>query len=123
MHPSISCISNHLFYQGLIADGVTAEDRASPVPPFSQHPVLFINSLHPEREGEENGSNGKKTYTNPHEAYIIKVYLACFPREELKNVGIITPYFDQLKLLQREFATEVKDFGLTIKTCDGYQGG
>jgi superfamily I DNA and/or RNA helicase len=37
-------------------------------------------------------------------------------------VGIITPYVDQLKLLQREFAAE-REAGLTIRTCDGFQGG
>jgi hypothetical protein len=38
-------------------------------------------------------------------------------------VGIITPYVDQLKLLQREFSAEAKELGLTIRTCDGFQGG
>jgi superfamily I DNA and/or RNA helicase len=69
----------------------------------------------------ENGN--KKNYVNYHEVYIVKEYLKHFPYEELKNVGIITPYGQQLKIFQKEFAAEIKDFGLTVKTCDGFQGG
>lgn len=124
MHPTISRISNALFYQGLIQDGVTSEQRASSLPPFSDRPVLFINSIHPEKEGqEETGLGIKKTYCNPYEVYIIKVYLAHFPKEELSKVGIITPYVDQLKLIQRQFPIEIRDYGLTVRTCDGFQGG
>lgn len=106
MHPSISRISNTLFYQGMIADAVTHEQRVSPISPFSSYPVIFINSPHLEREGlEEMGTGSKKTYCNPHEVYIIRAYLSHFPREEIAKVGIITPYVDQLKLLQREFSS------------------
>lgn len=49
MHPAISCISNTLFYQGMIQDGVAPEERQAPFPPFADRPVLFINCPYPER--------------------------------------------------------------------------
>lgn len=46
-----------------------------------------------------------------------------FKKEDLCSVGIITPYGAQLKYLCRVFQSEIINYGLTIKTCDGYQGG
>lgn len=123
MHPAIARLPNALFYQGAIRDGVSPEDRTAALQPFAHHPLLFINCPHAEQEGaEETGAGSKRTYCNPYEALIIRAYLAHFPREELGRVGIITPYVDQLRLLQREFAGEARE-GLTVRTCDGFQGG
>jgi regulator of nonsense transcripts 1 len=67
MHPHIAKLSNTLFYNGQIQDGVTIEERTSPIPPFTTYPVIFINCAHPERESlEETGLGNKKTYCNPH---------------------------------------------------------
>ena len=47
MHPAISRISNTLFYNREIEDGVTPEDRATQVQPFAAYPVMFVNCSHP----------------------------------------------------------------------------
>jgi hypothetical protein len=47
------------------------------VEPFKTHPALFINSPYFEKEEVVNYHQGsKKTYTNPHEVYIIRAYLS-----------------------------------------------
>jgi superfamily I DNA and/or RNA helicase len=47
MHPAISRISNTLFYDTLIEDGVTAPERATKLQPFATFPVMFVNCSHP----------------------------------------------------------------------------
>lgn len=52
--------------------------------------------------------------------------LFTIPYDEWKNVGIITFYDMQCKLLIGNLEKMVPNFaqyGLTVKTIDGYQGG
>lgn len=45
-----------------------------------------------------------------------------FPNEEYCNVGIISPYDQQVRMITAALGWDAYHWGLTVSTCDGYQG-
>ena len=65
---------------------------------------------------------GKKNYLNLADIFIIQYFIKQMSNEELPQTGIITPYASQANKIKEILACEVEQ-GLTVRTCDGYQGG
>jgi senataxin len=140
-HPSISSFPSRRFYDGRLQDGANVKSPNYSIPYLStpddldQPLTLFDVSL-----GEE--AKGGRSYNNPLEARVaLNLYLKLrslemfpFPADNKSGVkfedsskvgiGIITPYRDQLILLQKLFREHnlLGDPLLQLNTVDGYQG-
>lgn len=115
MHPQIANFTNKYFYNNKIKNGVSAESRKSDVKLFSQSPIMIIG--HNQME-----SRYENSYFSEHEAFLIGLVMSQFPESELKNVGVITPFRPQLRILEESLG-HLTAKGLEVKVLDGYQGG
>lgn len=114
MHPSISAFPKEFFYNGLLVDGITVNDRRD----ISQniwpnnHPVVFLHH----KDGEGRGIG--KSFVNPSEAFIVK---ECIEKlvslgVQLDRIEILTPYLGQ----KQYFLTMNMDY--RVHTIDEFQG-
>ena len=105
MHPRISEFPRNKFYQGLLKDGITAEDRTID---SIKNPVQFWDTQGRAKEErvrirmrEDNGY----TYTNSKEIdYIIEVLVELIINKKItkSDIGIITPYRGQRDLISKK---------------------
>lgn len=103
MHPAISEFPRRKFYDGLLKDGITAEDRAKTGIPAN--PVLFWDtrgkspeSMVRARFREDNGL----TYANKREVNYVENVLTNLIYEkgvQRSEIGVITPYRGQRDLI------------------------
>jgi len=132
MHPKISQFSSTHFYDGKIEDGVTSSDKLIPKGfnwPQDDIPVAFVSV---ENSMEEKSSiPGTKTKHNMEEAKIIYSIINQIVEKgdiSVADIGVISPYSGQVKLLTDIFNQNngIKKGGkyhrLNINTVDGYQG-
>jgi len=132
MNKEIMYFSNKYFYDGkLIADeSVENHDLSdlttSNIPDdYILNPdniVLFLNTSFSKRKNEEQKS-GSKSRMNYYEAEVIHKILEKLEdvNINLESVGIISPYFDQIELIQDTIKDEFKA-SPEISTVDGFQG-
>ncbi len=130
MHEKIMGFSNREFYEGkLIADasvkehtiadlGLGEPERYRDI--LDETPIVFVDTEG--TEAAERLPDRSTSYENPKEAEIVKALI-----EELENmgakpeqIGIITPYAAQVKLLKKLIDTEERVY--EIKSVDGFQG-
>eukprot|EP01103_Thecamoeba_quadrilineata_P015130 TRINITY_DN4689_c0_g1_i1.p1 TRINITY_DN4689_c0_g1~~TRINITY_DN4689_c0_g1_i1.p1 ORF type:complete len:842 (-),score=197.24 TRINITY_DN4689_c0_g1_i1:65-2590(-) len=124
MHPSLSYFPNTAFYYGKVTDGIAAASRPTPNGfPFPNpiHPVAFRACF----GLEETTADGSKI--NKHDAAIVarivRDLLCANGAIRGSELGVISPYSGQVRLLQKEFdllggiASDVD-----INSVDGYQG-
>lgn len=96
MHPSLSEFASNMFYEGLLQNGVTSEDRTrvnSSFPwPVPDRPMMFWANY----GKEEIGANGS-SYLNRVEAMNVDKIIARLFNDGVKpeQIGIITPYEGQ----------------------------
>lgn len=110
MHPKISEFPRNRFYDGLLKDGITDNDRA--LEQIPQDPVYFWDTCGKAREQsvrnrlrEDHGY----TYINrPEIDYVAQVLKTLIYDKNIKkaNIGVITPYSGQRDLIS---STLVKD--------------
>lgn len=67
--------------------------------------------------------SGKKNYWNEAEIFVILEVLKLFKAQDYCRIGIISPYEMQIQRIAQALGNEAFEYGLTIRTCDGYQGG
>ncbi|CAB4015111.1 ZGRF1 isoform X2 [Paramuricea clavata] len=122
-HPVISSLSNRLFYNDRLLDGVNAEER-EPLVDFV--PTLcFYNVSNGREECSQDGS-----YFNSAEAKFVVVLIKSLLESEVepKQIGVITQYKSQLTTitssLSADGGTSHKEWaGIQISTVDAFQGG
>eukprot|EP01066_Platyproteum_vivax_P002704 Platyproteum_vivax@DN13347_c0_g1_i1.p1 len=124
MHSSIAEFPNHHFYNGLLKNGITDQERPPvPISVFNyipnDHRVVLVNSTSAESIVGTSKSNLQQADQ-----------VVCLLREALEvlpasQIGVLTPYLAQKrnlrKLIQRKFDPVAID-GLRIDTVDGFQG-
>ena len=134
MHPSISAFPRHVFYSGALKDATSV---GPPNPDYVElfhaqfPPFLFLDVL-PEGSGGGGGGGATastSTRSNPREAAVLlQCYLemkaiASMGQKLLPGrVGVLTPYREQLKVLERAFDRAGVLHEVELHTVDGYQG-
>ncbi|XP_028404167.1 protein ZGRF1-like [Dendronephthya gigantea] len=122
-HPLISSISNRLFYNDQLLDGVNAEER-KPLVDFI--PTLcFYDVANGKEECSQDGS-----YFNTSEAKFVVTLIKSLLESEIepKQIGVISQYKSQLTAINNSLsadgATSQKELaGIQISTVDAFQGG
>ncbi len=131
MHEKIMQFSNQHFYANkLIAhesvkNHTLADLRVKPSPTYPdildpEQPLVFVDTG--EEETEERQNQRSKSYYNQTEATLCINYTKALLEMGLlpENIGIITPYTAQIKLIKK--ALEAEDIHIEVKTVDGFQG-
>jgi len=125
MNPAISAFPRAVFYAGRLLDGIGAEDRPPPKGfswPNVDMPLCFLPTCGSERrEGD--------SLCNDSEADRVIAVVQDFLRGGLEpaQVGIVTPYAAQVRLLRNRLArvglpTSCERGGVETNSVDGYQG-
>ncbi len=123
MHPIISEFPSARFYDHRLVDGITAADRPAPAGvlwPDWDRPVAFI-PVH----GRESVDGDSGSRSNMDEAaLLVRLLQDIIETGELRpeDVGVITPYIAQVRLLRDLAKEEWLKEGLEIRSVDGYQG-
>ena len=121
MHPSISEFPNAHFYQGMLEDGVSAEEREAPVGmlwPDWESPMAFVPVY-----GDEVLSPDGASKENPAEAsWTVKILIGLIDGGEvdLSDIGIVTPYAGQVRAIRDMMPESLQS--VEVRTVDGYQG-
>lgn len=132
MHEKIMSFSDEEFYRGdLSADervkDHTLEDFELDVNAFGNEvapildphePVVYVDTV--ERDASERTRQGSTSKENPEEALIVEqlTYNLLRSGMEPQDIAIISPYNDQVDLIDQKIDTE----DLEIKSVDGFQG-
>ncbi|WP_440998433.1 IGHMBP2 family helicase [Fodinibius sp. SL11] len=132
MHEKIMRFSNNEFYDGVLSadESVkehTLEDFQLDVNSFDNEmmsildpgeALVFVDTSG--RDAEERTKQGSTSKENPEEALLIKQMVNSLLRSgmQAKDIAVISPYKDQVDLLDREVDTE----NLEVKSVDGFQG-
>jgi len=121
MHPSISEFPNVHFYEGMLEDGVSPEERTAPVGmlwPDWDAPMAFVPV-----DGDEVLSPDGASKENPAEAsWTVKILIELVDGGEvdLSDIGIVTPYAGQVRAIRDMIPESLQ--GVEVRTVDGYQG-
>ena len=116
MHPSISAFPKAFFYNHLLLDGITHDDRfklsTQDLWP-NNIPHIFLHH----KNGEGVAGSGK-SFVNPSEAFIVKQVIdkLITRKVNIKNISILTPY-----LGQKQYLLEM-DENYNAYTIDEFQG-
>ncbi|WVW84149.1 hypothetical protein I302_106178 [Kwoniella bestiolae CBS 10118] len=142
MHPTLSSFPSQTFYSGLLKDGTSPSQRLPPETEFlvkdeqtgMRKNITFLNHDHPESPISKSIAN----YADAEYACdVIADLMYKNPSLKGSQIGIITPYISQLRLLSNELteparltafrellgdarARELED--IEIKTVDGFEG-
>ncbi|WP_445664581.1 IGHMBP2 family helicase [Fodinibius sp. AD559] len=132
MHENIMAFSNEQFYDGILSadESVkdhTLEDFQLDVNLFDNNlteildphePVIFVDTAG--RDAAERIRQGSTSKENPEEALLVAQMADNLLRSGMQpeNIAVISPYKDQVDLLDRKIDTE----NLEIKSVDGFQG-
>lgn len=120
MHHKILDFSNIMFYQGLLRSADNVENRTLP---NDTETLVFIDTAGCSFDEENNPQ--QKSYKNPGEYFILREYL--IHKKEIllgADIGIISPYAEQVRHISSETEGDVDLAGLDIEinTIDGFQG-
>lgn len=128
MHPAIREFPSARFYDDRLSDGIEAADRppAAGFPwPDPAKPVAFIPV---DAVEDESGEGSKENLEEAHLCLKLVNWLVDAGEVRARDIGIITPYNGQVRLLKRLFdaeggtESEGRYPGLEIRSVDGYQG-
>lgn len=129
MHPSISQFPSIEFYDSLLKNGVSADQRIAPsgfIWPNWDMPVAFIPIDGLEGTDTENASR----YNTDEAIKVTEIVQKLIQSKEIlpNQIGVITPYNGQVRLLSDYFENlggigkDEPFSGLEIRSVDGYQG-
>ena len=118
-HPAISALANAITYDGVLLDGVTAEDRSGLVPGLLPLRFHNVDRGRDERVGQ--------SFVNQEEATVIisMVELILESGFDPKQIGVIATYKAQSTLIVEKLkASKVTGSALVlVSTVDAFQGG
>ena len=127
MHPELSTFSSDSFYEGLLKNGVSTQDRSNnkiPIAWPTKTPLFFWHTV-----GEEELSSSGTSYINKAEAVIIEKVLVEFLKKgvEISQLCVITSYkgqraFIRMHLFRSKQIEAEKVARLEINSIDGFQG-
>ncbi|KAH3687200.1 hypothetical protein WICPIJ_001795, partial [Wickerhamomyces pijperi] len=128
MHPAISQFPSIKFYNSELKDGPSMDKKTER--PWHRDPLFPPYRFYDIIDGHQSQNTKTMSFVNYEEVDIaIELVKALFNKfrniDFLNNIGIITPYKEQNRVLQSKF---VKVFGQNIKqeitfnTVDGFQG-
>lgn len=120
MHPAIAAFPANQFYDGKLKDGVKEKQRPAPAGfcwPNSKRPIAFVEM------GNDARETGGRSKRNTKEVAVAKRIV-----EELlqdgnlrpEEVGVVTPYKAQVKLLTEKLQGRFPK--VSVRTVDGFQG-
>jgi ATP-dependent RNA/DNA helicase IGHMBP2 len=124
MNEVIMNFSNAWFYQGVLKAAPSVAHRE--LPNFQdEKPVVFIDTIGCSFDEQQHPENLSKF--NPEEFCVLREHLyqlmELFPYEK-PQIGIISPYREQVLLMEKEISEDplLKDLPITVQTIDGFQG-
>ncbi|KAG2387469.1 hypothetical protein C9374_001801 [Naegleria lovaniensis] len=114
-HPQISKITNELFYQNKLIDGITESDREPLIP--GMPPVMVLDC----EEGVEVSEN--TSIKNDLEAKVILHFIKLLLQNGIapQDIGVIALYKLQERFLYSSIHAEAK--AVKVSTVDAFQGG
>ena len=129
MHPCISEYPSARFYDGLLEDGVSSDERLAPagfIWPNWDLPIAFIPLDSIEGTDVENASR----YNSDEAIKVVEIVQKLLESMDIlpSDIGVITPYNGQVRLLNDYFdglggiGKDEPFSGLEIRSVDGYQG-
>ena len=133
MHPALGKFPSDAFYDKQLKNGTPRAMRPTPIGfnwPQPNVPICYIPT-HPTNAMENNDSN---SYSNRAEAELVLAYLRGFlSAQELrpKDIGIVTPYAAQVRLLRQMIRRagiqtgvdrNTGECGIEVSSVDGFQG-
>jgi len=112
MHPTICDFPNKRFYRGKIQNGIKMNDRTGIIPPVSFIDVKGIEKIN------------NKSFMNIEEAnQIMGILRSLFEKGIMGyQIGIISPYGAQTKLLQHKIRLISNSSDVKIESVDSFQG-
>ena len=120
MHPSIALFPSRQFYDGRLKSGVSEEQRKAPAGfnwPNSNIPVVFLTT--PNSAEEMCKASSKQNDFEARQVCEVVGDLLKAGNVTSEEIGVITPYRAQLKLISEK----AKQFeNVSIRTVDGFQG-
>lgn len=128
MHPCLSEFPSNMFYEGMLQNGVTAQERlrkSVPIPwPVPTLPMMFYQNL-----GQEEISASGTSYLNRTEASTVEkiVTLLFKAGVQAEQVGVITPYEGQRNFIinyMQMHGSMNKDMyrNMEVASVDAFQG-
>lgn len=132
MHPAISRFPNKHFYKMQVTDGLSASDRPLPTTilqnvkwiPQASRVILFpVNDGFEENEGSTWDTHGS-SMLNRREAEVVTSLIRVLTShgKDHIDIGIISPYSAQVKLLRDALLRERTPASVEVNTVDGFQG-
>jgi len=133
MHPALGKFPSDAFYDKQLKNGTPRAMRPTPIGfnwPQPNVPICYVPT-HPTNAMENNDSN---SYSNRAEAELVLAYLRGFlSAQELrpKDIGIVTPYAAQVRLLRQMIRRagiqtgvdrNTGECGIEVSSVDGFQG-
>ncbi len=124
MNEVIMGFSNQQFYNNALRADVSVRDHRLPIE--KNEPLVFIDTA-----GcgfEEKVQTLYQSRSNPEEFFILREHLYqlvdAFVEQELPSIALISPYREQVVLMQDAIKEDEKLIGLpiTVNTIDGFQG-
>jgi hypothetical protein len=115
-HPSISCLSNKMFYKNQLKDGIDPKDRPAVVRGLP--PLVIVDTQGRETHSESSGSN----YNEAEVKVVLKlVELLLQEGVDKDDIGVISLF----QLQTWKITTELKNRAINLKvsTVDAFQGG
>lgn len=130
MHPALSEFASNVFYEGLLQNGVTSEDRTRVNPsfpwPVPDRPMMFWANY----GKEEIGGNGN-SYLNRVEAMNVDKIISRLFKDGVRpeQIGVITPYEGQrvyicqyLSLNSSAPKSMAEQVEIEVSSVDAFQG-
>lgn len=142
MHPVLAQFPSQLFYAGRLLNGISEKDRELPRGWDTENVLLSVAHrvwFFPVADGMEKKASSNDTiirassYLNHEEAAVVTAIVKYLCNKEHthrantrpfvgSDIGIISPYSAQVRLLRDKLSEECSMIDLSVNSVDGFQG-